>query len=259
MAIHRSDPSQIHKSCIVQKFSSLISLTEEEADLLEALERHAQPVAAGELMTSMEQDYPPLMVVKSGWLISERVDPEGHRRIVRTHHPGDVIGFTDLSFSETPCQTFAKSNATVCPFTRSSLKTLLSKSPRLGSLLLALSVIEQAMQDDRTLVTGRSHAPGKIALFILQTIEKLQLVNHHSDEQFYCPMTQTDIGDLVGMTSVHVSRTFKKLEQARCVRREKSFIQILDEPTLERLSGYRSRLDEYDLSWLPDAGPITPL
>lgn len=249
-------PKPKHRSCIVQKLSSLVRLTEDEAHLLEALEQDALTVAAGSQVTSMEADFPPLMVVKSGWLISERTDPDGHRRIVRTHHPGDIIGFADLSYRSTPCQTYAKSNASVCPFTRDSLKTLLSKSPRISALLLAISLIERSMQDDRALVTGRNHASGKLALFILQTLEKLQLVNHHSADRFFCPMTQTDIGDLVGMTSVHVSRTFKKLEEADCVSRNKSFIHVLDERQLEHISGYRSRLNAHEFSWVPASGMV---
>jgi CRP-like cAMP-binding protein len=250
---------QRHSSCIVSKFTSLVHLSEFEKGLLAELENNAVEVDGGDLILGAEQESPPLYIVKKGWLITEFTDPEGHRSLVRTHHPGDIIGFSDLPFRTTSYRTYAVSNSVICPFTRANLNVLFTTSPRLSSIFLTISLIEQSLQDDRARLSGTNYAAGRVALFILQTINRLSFIPNHSADRFYCPMTQTDIGDLLGLTNVHVSRTFKKLEDAAFITRKQSFIQILNKKELETLAQYTDRLKGYDFSWLPDASPASQL
>lgn len=250
-SIHSPAPSG--QGCIAAKFSSLVALSGSETSLLDALEEKPQSMKAGDLAKSLEKALPPLLVVKSGWLISQHINPQGHRSIVRSHHPGDILGFSDLAYRRSPYQSYAKSDAVVCPLTRRSLSELLARSPRLASIFLAISLIEQSQQDDRACVSGRNYAAGRVALFILQTLGRLRMVHAHSDDRFHCPLTQTDIGDLVGLTNVHVSRTFTRLEEEGHIKRRGAFIQILNADALKRVAGYTDRFGDYDFSWLPRA------
>ena len=81
----------------------------------------------------------------------------------------------------------------------------------------------------------------------------MKLVNRHLDDQFHCPLTQMDIGDLLGLTNVHISRTFAQLEKLRMIKRQSSFIKVLDRERLCRLTGYTDRFDGLNLDWLPES------
>ena len=90
-------------------------------------------------------------------------------------------------------------------------------------------------------------------MFILQTLDRLKLMGDHSTDQFHCPLTQVDVGDLVSMTSVHVSRTMGQLERLRLIERHGSFIKVLNRERLCELSGYVDRFERLNVDWLPDA------
>ena len=113
-------------------------------------------------------------------------------------------------------------------------------------------MIESAEQEDRASVFRRNSAVAKLALFAQQTFGRLKLMNPLLRDSFHCPLNQTDIGDVVGMTSVHVSRSFTRLEQDGALKRHGAFIQITDNDKLSRLTGYIDRYRELDLSWLPE-------
>ncbi|RYE01518.1 MAG: helix-turn-helix domain-containing protein, partial [Sphingomonadales bacterium] len=60
-----------------------------------------------------------------------------------------------------------------------------------------------------------------------------------SPESFELPMTQQDIADATGLTSVHVNRTLRALENADVLRREGARqIHIADWPKMQRYADF---------------------
>ncbi len=51
-------------------------------------------------------------------------------------------------------------------------------------------------------------------------------------------MTQAEIADLLGLSTVHVNRTLKQLRKIGLVHYSKSIISILDVPALESVAGF---------------------
>ncbi|WP_300375392.1 Crp/Fnr family transcriptional regulator [Henriciella sp.] len=247
------EPCETSDSCLAEKLSALAPVDSRQAGLLAALEEERCEIGPGEVLYPAGEPTEKLYVLKKGWLVSELHDGSGNRSIVRVHHPGDIVGDSQIPYTVTPYRAVARSEAIVCPFPRENLVEVFKRSPRLSALLLTVAMIESAEQEDRARVFRRNSAMAKLALFAQQTFGRLKLMNNLLHDRFHCPLTQTDIGDVVGMTSVHVSRTFTKLEKEGALKRHSPFIQIVDEEKLSVHSSYLNRYNELDLSWLPEA------
>ncbi len=52
------------------------------------------------------------------------------------------------------------------------------------------------------------------------------------------PLTQEDIGDAVGLTSVHVNRILKEMEREGLIRCQKKHLSILDEEALMEIGQF---------------------
>ena len=63
------------------------------------------------------------------------------------------------------------------------------------------------------------------------------------------------IGDVIGLTAVHVNRVFRTLEDKKLILRDGHMIELLDMQALRKLSGVPSRTLAQDLSWLPKPLP----
>lgn len=247
------EPCEDADSCLAEKLKALAPITQEEAGLLAALEQERRDISRGDVLFEAGDPTRNLFVLKKGWVVSEAFNVRGTRSIVRVHHPGDIIGTSQIPYAKTPYCGIAKSDAVICPFPRDRLDALFQSSPRLAALLLTIAMIESAEQEDRASVFRRNDAVSKLALFVQQTFGRLKFMNRMLHDRFHCPLTQTDIGDVVGMTSVHVSRTFRRLEENGCLERNGSFIRIVDEDSLAAHTGYIDRYRQLDLSWLPSA------
>lgn len=245
------DPCENTDSCLAEKLKALAPISDPQAALLATLERERREIAPGELVFKAGQPTDDLYVLKKGWLVSETFTSQGVRAIVRVHHPGDIVGASQIPYEATPYRAVAKTEAIICPFPRDGLVEVFERSPRLSALMVCIAMIESAEQEDRAAVFRRNHAVGKLALFVQQTFGRLKLMNHLLHDRFLCPLNQADIGDVIGMTSVHVSRTFAKLEREGALKRHSNFISIADEAKLSAHSNYLDRYKKLDLSWLP--------
>lgn len=245
------EPCEEAESCLAEKLRALSPISDEQAELMAALERSRQTAKCGDIIVNAGSACKELYVLKKGWLISESYNADGQRTIVRVHLPGDIIGSSQVPYQVTPYRVIARSDAVLCPFPRKHLVNLFERSPRLSALLLTIAMIESAEQEDRASVFRRNSAVAKLALFAQQTFGRLKIMNPLLHDRFHCPLNQTDIGDVVGMTSVHVSRTFSRLEEEGALKRHGALIQLIDEDALSRCSGYIDRYDQLDLSWIP--------
>lgn len=194
-----------------------------------------------------------LFILKKGWVIATREEENGRPHIPTVYHPGDIIGLGDAAFAETPNTTVAATRLVVCRFPRERLTDVLNESPRISGLILALSMIDQAMMNDRVVVSRRTDGYLRLVLFLLQTMSRLRLMEPLLRDQFHCPLTQEQIGAATGLSAVHVSRSVKKLLELGLIERHKRFFRLKDEDGLNRLVGYVNRYERLDLSWVPEA------
>jgi DNA-binding Lrp family transcriptional regulator len=78
-------------------------------------------------------------------------------------------------------------------------------------------------------------------------------MNGTDDGEFAIPLTQEDIGDATGLTSVHVNRMMRVLADDGLIERSGNVVRLIDEKRLAEQSGFIDRFDRLDTSWLPDA------
>lgn len=88
---------------------------------------------------------------------------------------------------------------------------LLSRHPVLGYAVTWISSGHERLLDTRILALGKLNAESTIVHLILSIRDRLVLLGAAREQVLPWPLTQEQIADCLGMTSVHVSRTFKRL------------------------------------------------
>lgn len=239
-------------SALAQKLNALLPLQPREIDVLTQLEEDVEPVDSGSAISNRKEMVEACYTVRKGWFVSESVGPTGGRAIPRIHFPGDIIGLSNLPYDQTIYRVVAKSRGAVCKIRKRDFRQLLGSYSRLSGLLLCVALIEQTQHEDRASLHLRNYSMARVALFILQTMDRLKLSGSHSHDQFHCPLTQMDVGDLLGLTNVHISRTYSQLERLQLIERNGSFIRILDRQGLCDLADYTDRFQGLSLDWLPE-------
>ncbi|MBO9713415.1 Crp/Fnr family transcriptional regulator [Sphingomonas sp.] len=229
----------------------LVELTPGEVAALEKLEERPRHVRRGAILQRENENGNELFIMRKGLMMSYVLLDDGSRQILRFHFAGDLLGLSGAIYHESPESLCALSDCVVCPFDRSLLSDLMAEHPRLASLILVYSQIERVALTDRLAALGRTSAKQRIAALLLELRNRIRATDKSVEKVFALGLTQEEIGDATGLTSVHVNRMLRQLEEERLIAREGGRVTLLDERALARAANYVNRYQALDLGWLP--------
>lgn len=151
--------------------------------------------------------------VVSGWLVLSKSTMEGHRQIIDILLPGDVFDPRSAGGEHATADLWALTDVTLASIPRGDWQRLLRAHPDAQWLVDDLFALRDARTSERMLRLGRGNADNRIAYALLELGLRTSTSGLVREKQFHIPMTQQVLGDFIGLSSVHVCRTFRRLER----------------------------------------------
>lgn len=241
------------ENCLADLLGRSVSLSQTERDALGRLVIGARQYRRGAVVRGERQPSSEIYLVQRGWLHCSLLLEDGRRQIIRLHFCGDLLGADTLALDEAADAIVALTDCEVALIDRDAIGRLFVDHPRLAALLFALQQIDRVMLMDRLVSLGRSSAQGRIAALLLWIANRLAQNDPATDGRFALPLTQEEIGDLTGLTAVHVNRTMRVLAEQGLITREAGKIYLPDKPRLAQIANFVERKARFDLGWLPPA------
>lgn len=239
------------ESCFADRLEKQIPLSDVELKALSRLEESQRKVRKGAIIQRVNDTVTELYVLRQGRVMSYVILPDGSRQILRVYFPGDFIGAASTAYSKAPESLVALEDSVICPFDKHALRRLLEEHPRVAALMFVLSNAERISLTDRLASLGRTSAKARVAAFLLDIFDRLRVTNDEITDSFDLKLTQEEIGDAVGLTSVHVNRMIRQMEQEGLISRTNGRITLHDLDRLGDIGHYTNRHKDLDLSWLP--------
>ena len=119
----------------------------------------------------------------------------------------------------------------------------------IGAAIFWLFSCEAAMYAERLIGTGQRSAPERVAHFLLELLMRLQVIGLGDERGFRMPLTQEQIGEVLGLTGVHISRTLRQLRDEGLVVIEGHQVEIKNFDALSALGDFeRSHLKHFRMS-----------
>ncbi len=147
--------------------------------------------------------------VVSGAIRSCKLLSDGRRHITDFFLPGDFLGVEALGTHGSTAESVG--DATLVRYDRRLIDALISRSPRVGKFLLDRVCADLSQARARMLLLGRMSARERLASFLLRIGARSR---RRDDDTIPLPMTRTDIGDHLGLTTETVCRTCAQLKSA---------------------------------------------
>ena len=158
-------------------------------------------------MIAEGQDIAETLLVLSGWAARVRLLEDGRRQILAFLLPGDLIGYCDQERPVASSSVIAVTEVDVCTAPDASV------SPALARAYRQSRAREQAHLFSQITRLGRLNAHERIADFLLELLERLELAGLAAHGRYVMPLTQELMADALGLTSVHVNRTLQALRR----------------------------------------------
>jgi CRP-like cAMP-binding protein len=217
----------------------------ERRDRLPDAERIALAAAVGEIRVHPQGDtliragasaeYSTLLL--SGLLGRVYYMSEGKRQVVALHVPGDFVDLHSLLLKRLDHDVVAMSDVRVALFPHAALRKLTETEPHLTRMLWLLTVIDAAIHREWTARLGHSAAV-RVAHLLCELHGRLSVIGQATEQGFSLDLTQADLGDMTGLTPVHVNRTLRKLREAGLAIVRDGYASLPDLARLRDFAGF---------------------
>jgi CRP-like cAMP-binding protein len=191
-----------------------------------------------------------VFLLKEGMAIRYRALPDGGRQIMTFLIPGDLCDIHVFLLKAMDHSIGTITPVRVAPISRETLMDVFSHRPRVSAALWWSSLQEEAMLRERIVSLGRRDARGRIAYLLCELLWRQAAVGLTDGEAFRLPLTQTELGDTLGLTPVHVNRVLKEFRLRGLITMEHRMLNLLDIEGLQTLAAFNK--DYLHLGGAPD-------
>jgi len=164
--------------------------------------------------------------------------PDGGRQILSFHVPGDIPDLQSLHLRVMDHGLATAIQSTVGFIPHDALRTLCHAHPPLADKFWRDTLIDAAIFREWIVNVGSREAPSRIAHILCEVFLKLQAVGLTNGNSFEFPITQGEIGDATGLSTVHVNRSIQKLRADKLISIEKGRCTIWDWERLKRAATF---------------------
>ncbi|WP_374942336.1 Crp/Fnr family transcriptional regulator [Sphingomonas sp.] len=166
--------------------------------------------------------------IESGLAYRQKLTANGARQIVSIQMTGDFIDFQHLFLRRADHNVQALTRIETIDIEREALQALSSERPAVGRAMWIDALIDASVFREWVVNVGRRDARTRIAHLLCEVAVRMRAAGLASDGGFELPMTQEQVGDATGLTSVHVNRTLKSLAEDGIITRHGRYIGFAD-------------------------------
>ena len=158
----------------------------------------------------------------SGYSIRHKIVATGARQIVAIHMKGDVVDLQNslLGVADHSVQMLTEGQIAVIP--RDAIRQLALDHPRVGLAMWYDTLVDGSIFREWIANVGRRDSLTRLAHLLCEFALRLEVAGLGEQSGFELPMTQEELADVLGLTSVHVNRTIKELERQELIRRDRT-------------------------------------
>jgi CRP-like cAMP-binding protein len=216
-------------------------LSEEDRQSLLALPYHLRRLDLGSYLVREGDEPTHCGLLVSGYAFRQKLTGAGARQILAVCLPGDAVDLQNifLDVSDHSVQLLTRSEVADIP--REALQELVLARPALGTAIIALTLVEASILREWVVNVGRRDARARIAHILCEFAVRLEARELATGEGFELPMTQEQLADATGLTSVHVNRVLRSLETEGLISRRRRYIQFTDWRALQNIGDFSRR------------------
>lgn len=163
---------------------------------------------------------------------------DGQRQIMELHIAGDFVDLHGFLLKRLDHNIGTMTPVRIALVPHDALRGITETHPHLGRMLWFSTLLDAAIHREKILSIGRRSAVARIAHILCELMVRLRLVGLADETGYALPLTQADLADVTGLTSVHVNRMLKKLRDEKLLTFRGGKVAIEDWEGLQRLAEF---------------------
>jgi CRP-like cAMP-binding protein len=177
----------------------------------------------------------------SGFAFRHKLAGNGSRQILSIHMKGDLIDLQNSLLGTADHNVQMMTDGALALIPAQAVVDLAFRMPAIGMAMWYETLVEGSIFREWILNVGRRDAFTAIAHLLCEFALRAEAAEIGQSAHYELPLTQEQLADAVGLTSVHVNRTLMRLEAEGHIRRNRRVIEIDDWQTLAKVADFEPR------------------
>ncbi|EHK59507.1 Crp/Fnr family transcriptional regulator, partial [Halomonas sp. GFAJ-1] len=213
-------------------------LNEESIEALSRVYKRDVELKKNQKVFSLCNEKSDLFLVKEGWVSLAHAAIKRGQDICNIFMPGDIIGLRESFFDNHDVAMLALTNCKLERFSVSDLHQLFRERDEVREAATSYVLVNDNISIERLRSCTHHRSEERVAHFLLEVYERFKFKGLLTSNVFSFPVTQNVVGELLGMTSVHVSRCMTALEQKKLIRKTRSSIKIIQPEEMAKITDF---------------------
>jgi CRP-like cAMP-binding protein len=196
---------------LIRKIESIAPLSDDERQCVLSLPLAIRKFDADQDIVR-ERDRPSeCCLIVEGFACRYGLTAEGKRQIMSFHMTGDIPDLQSIHLSVMDHSLMTITPSTLAFTPHQSVRELVRQCPRVGDIFWRDTLIDAAVFRKWMMGIGRKSAYARIAHLLCEVLLRMKAVGLTDDHTCELPLTQAEIGDALGLSTVHVNRSLQEL------------------------------------------------
>jgi CRP-like cAMP-binding protein len=219
---------------MVRKLLQWRPLGEDDQEALRALPHRVIKLRPQEYVVR-EGDRPQnSCLMLAGFAFRHKVAGNGGRQIFSIHMKGDLADLQNSLLGVADHNLQALTHVEVAQIPVEAIREIAFARPAIGQAMWYETLVDASIFREWTLNVGRRDARTRAAHMLCEFSLRLETAGLGERCNYELPMTQEQLADALGLTSVHVNRTLMTLAGDGLISRAQRSVQIDDWPRLAK-------------------------
>ena len=212
----------------VLKLDNYARLSPEHRLEIEALTAHPLQIPAHESIIQDGDNPHVVNVVLGGWACRYKILPDGRRQIIALFLPGDMCDPYVFLLGAMHQPLAAITPVSLAKVPPHAIRAMTASGPVLAEALWAQTMIAVEIQREWTVNLGRRTAQERLAHLFCEVSSRLVAVGLSNGSECDMPLTQGDLADVTGLSTVHVNRSMQFLRTSGFIELRSKRLTIHD-------------------------------
>ena len=219
------------KHVALNRFHELITPSSAELEAFEKAKTDRREFKRRESITRQGDKVNEIYLLAEGWVAGSIEVDLVRTQLVKVNLPGDILGLPNITL------------------TRAAV-TLTAITPKLSFALFLTTQQERIMLMDQLSVVGQTSALERLAALFLHIHRRLLALGAVEDDTFEWPLSQELVAQAVGITAIHVNRTYRDMKRMGLIETIGKRMRLPDLPRLNEVAGLPERNFVRETAWL---------
>jgi CRP-like cAMP-binding protein len=215
-------------SPLVRRWSKFVTLAPADRDAILALPFTRRAFSKDSYMVREGQRTSDCSLMLRGIAFRQKLLRNGSRQIISFHIPTEFVDLQNglLGVADHNVQSLDGSEAAIIP--RNAVVDLANERPAIRLAMWTDTLIDASIFREWVVNVGRRDSKARIAHLLCELVLRLKAIGEGDGASFDFPITQEQVADATGLTSVHTNRTLQRLRRDGLIQLTARSLTVLD-------------------------------